>query len=266
MCLITFALQQHPDWPLIVLANRDEYYARATASAHFWQEQPQIFAGRDLQAGGTWLGINQQGQFAAVTNYRETLNPYTTAARSRGALSRDFLSGSASASEYLSQLAAQQQDYAGFNFICGNAQQLHYFSNRLASPQTLKPGIYGLSNGPLDSAWPKVISSKAALQQRLTSGAIDSAFDSASLIADMQDRHTAAQHLPNTGLSREREQLLSSRFIVSEDYGTRCTSVVLFHRSGAIKFVEQNYTADGHASHKVEQHISANAATNHAQA
>ncbi|WP_339670217.1 NRDE family protein [Dasania marina] len=252
MCLISFAIQQHADWPLILMANRDEYHQRPSAAAHFWQDQPQLFAGRDLQAGGTWLGISQQGQLAAVTNYRETAAQNAVPRYSRGALSSDFLSGPQSASDYLQQLATHAEDFAGFNFICGNPSQLYYFSNRQGTVRSLKPGIYGLSNGLLDSPWPKVDAAKDALQQRLNSGSINCA----GFIADMQNRQAASpQQLPHTGISSQREQLLSSCFIVSGDYGTRCSTAVLFHRSGRIFFMEQSYDAQGRAHYSVQQQL-----------
>ena len=239
MCLIVFALQQHPDYPLIVAANRDEYYQRPTAHAHYWADHPQIFAGRDLQAQGTWLGVNQQGHFAALTNIREGLVQQQYP-HSRGQLCRDYLSTGQTPPKK-PQLTA---NYAGFNLITGSSQGLHYYSNR-GQPQPLSPGIYGLSNGLLDSPWPKVELAKTALASLIAQPKLQ--VD--ELIALLQSRHQATdQQLPDTGVGLAWERLLSSQFIHSPDYGTRCTTALLFHRSGKIEFAEQNHNHQGLAT------------------
>lgn len=249
MCLIVFALHQHPDWPLIISANRDEFHPRPTAEAHFWDEQPAIFAGRDLEAGGTWLGINQSGNITALTNYRESTQK-APGNISRGKLCSDYLTGSQSAAAYLQSVKAQALQYAGFNLLCGNAQQLHYYSNRSSAAQQLSPGIYGLSNGLLNSPWPKVETSKAKLAKLIKQGDIKSEH----LIDCLQDRKTPPKHQqPNTGVSPTWEHLLSSPFIVSDNYGTRCTTAVMFHRSGSISFTEQSYNAQGERTQIIQQ-------------
>ena len=248
MCLIVFAFQQHPDYPLIVAANRDEYYQRPTATAHFWADQPQIFAGRDLEAKGTWLGVNRHGSFAALTNYREG-SSNTPMPSSRGQLCHDYLASHQLPNQSPKEL---QQHYAGFNLITGDIQQLRYLSNRNDQPQALKPGIYGLSNGLLNSAWPKVTQSKQALQQLLAMPSCE------NLIQLMQDRTPAPDNqLPKTGIDIQWERLLSSRFIQTEHYGTRCSTALLFSSNGKIEFVEQSYTSTGVVKGQVKQLIQA---------
>jgi uncharacterized protein with NRDE domain len=167
MCLILIAWQAHPDYPLVVAANRDEFFARPAAAAAFWPEAPQVLAGRDLEAGGSWLGISREQRFAALTNYREG-GRVATNARSRGALVADFLSGHASPSAYLAQVAARAVDYNGFNLFVADGQCLAYYANRGDSPpRFLSPGIYGLSNHLLDTPWPKLATAKASFAEAL---------------------------------------------------------------------------------------------------
>jgi uncharacterized protein with NRDE domain len=167
MCLILIAWQAHPDYPLVVAANRDEFFARPTAAAAFWPDAPQVLAGRDLEAGGTWLGVSRQRRFAALTNYREG-GRQRVDARSRGALVADFLTSRASPVAYLTQLETAAAEYNGFNLVVGDGESLAYYSNRGdGQPRWLKPGIYGLSNHLLDTPWPKLASAKAAFAAAL---------------------------------------------------------------------------------------------------
>ena len=165
MCLILVAWQAHPGYPLLVAANRDEFYARRTASADFWPESPQVLAGRDLEAGGTWLGITRQGRFAALTNYRDP-SSHKPQAPSRGKLVADFLRGKDSIDAYLDTLDAIA--YNGFNLLLGDGKQLIAFSNITMQRHELAPGVYGLSNALLDTPWPKVGAGKTALETALT--------------------------------------------------------------------------------------------------
>lgn len=265
MCLILLALRAHPDYPLIVAANRDEYFDRPTRAAGFWPEQPQLLAGRDLQAGGSWLGINRRGQFAAVTNVRNGHDTHLRP-RSRGELVTECLLSEAPLTPEapaLQQIAAHHQEYNGFNLLAGNPQCLVYASNRAqdlpAAPATFDPahasrelasGIYGLSNGGLDTPWPKVVSGKALLAdilQRDWQQLEARQQDLLALLAD--DTQAPAPQLPDTGVGPEREAILSSRFIACHsdpasplpDYGTRASTLVLFHRSGRIHFLEQSF-------------------------
>ncbi len=139
MCLILFAVEQHPDYPLVVIANRDEYYARPSRDAYWWDDAD-IYAGRDLEAGGTWLGVARRGRFAAVTNVREP-GSMTPGKRSRGELTRDYLAGHDSAEAYLGDLAARDQEYSGFNLLLGEPTALWFYSNREREAQRIDTGV-----------------------------------------------------------------------------------------------------------------------------
>ncbi len=240
MCLILFALQQHDDYPLVVIANRDEYYTRPTETAHWWQDTPGIFAGRDLEARGTWMGVNRNGRFAAVTNVREP-GKSEPARLSRGKLTRDFLASRGSAEIFIKSIESSAQDYAGFNLLVGDSSGLFFFSNRYAGIRRIPPGIYGVSNGLFDEAWPKLTSGKLALATTVKTG-----FDNDALMQILTD-HTIAEDeaLPGTGVPLDIERMLSSRFIRSDDYGTRACSIVKFNRRQQIEFVEHNYDHGG---------------------
>jgi uncharacterized protein with NRDE domain len=236
MCLILFALQQHADFPLIVIANRDEYYARPTRSAHWWEDSREVFAGRDLEAGGTWMGVNRNGRFAAVTNVREP-GISAPARLSRGKLTRDFLSDDETAEDFIEHIRPEANDYAGFNLIVGDSSNLFFYSNRQSEVIRISPGIHGVSNGRFNEDWPKLTSGKAALSAELEAGA-----DDLGLMQILTDNAIAAdEHLPETGVGLDFERMLSSRFIRSPSYGTRACSLVKFNRQQKISFVEQNY-------------------------
>jgi uncharacterized protein with NRDE domain len=247
MCLILFAYRQHADYPFIVIANRDEYYARPTRSAHWWDDAD-IFAGRDLEAGGTWLGVNRNGHFAAVTNVREP-GSMSPGKKSRGELTRSYLSANQPAEEYLHQLAAHDQDYAGFNLLLAERQEMWFYSNRYHALRRVEPGIYGISNGDFDEPWPKLSSGKIELAH-LLAGSINQA----RLMAILTDHETAQDHkLPATGVSLDIERLLSSRFIRSPGYGTRACSVVTIDADNRVGFSEQNYTDAEHSGDLVQE-------------
>ena len=244
MCLILFAYRRHPDYPLIVIANRDEYYARPSRDAHWWDDAD-VYGGRDLEAGGTWLGVNRRGHFAAVTNVREP-GAMSPGKRSRGDLTREFLAGNAEARDYLQQLAQRDQEYAGFNLLLGNAQQLWFYSNREQQVQRIDAGVYGVSNGVFDEPWPKLRTGRQEL-----SALLDGEVDHEQLMEILTDHRTAEDHeLPSTGVTLDIERLLSSRFIRSPDYGTRACSVVTMG-GGHIEFSEQNFIDAEHAGARV---------------
>ncbi len=261
MCLIVFAYQVHPDYPLVLVANRDEFYERPTAAAHYWPDHPDLFAGRDEEQGGSWLGINtaiaDNPRLAAVTNFREAFNEalfneavddfcsdnpdtYT----SRGELIRRYLANNDSAANYLQQLAGQHNHFQGFNLLLWDQQQLFYSSNRVAAGntiQTLQPGIYALSNGLLDAPWPKAQRAKQQLQ-----AALASAFGAEKLLEVLSSRDEAPdEQLPDTGVGMDIERMLSPCFIHTEGYGTRSTSVVLMHNDHTVEFLEQSWDAQG---------------------
>lgn len=235
MCVIFVAHRVHSKHPLIVLANRDEFYDRPTAAAARWVDHPKIFAGRDLVAGGTWLGVTDDGRFAAVTNYREPGAP--TGERSRGELVADFLISNLSSAEYLEQVSRHAGEYSGFNLIAGEAgRDLYYFSNRGQGIELLEPGIYGLSNHLLNTAWPKVASGTKRFIE-IVSKEVISKHDCFELLSD--ETMAAEDELPDTGVGVERERLLSPIFIRTPVYGTRSSTVVLFDNDGGFDLEEK---------------------------
>jgi uncharacterized protein with NRDE domain len=225
MCLIVFAWHVIPDMPLIAAGNRDEFYDRPAKPADWWEDYPQIYAGRDLQGGGTWIGVTREGRFAALTNIRAP-SEMRDDAPSRGALVTNFLAGTMSPDEYITELKTQQQEYNGFNLLIGDSKQLVWYSNRgdgdERNGKSLGPGIYGLSNSLLDCAWPKVVRTKAQFASLLCQGAPEDAY------FEMLTDTTCASdcRLPKTGVSIERERLLSAVCIESPDYGTRVSTLV----------------------------------------
>ena len=208
MCLILVAWRVRPDYPLVVAANRDEFHARPAAPAAFWEEQPSILAGRDLEARGTWMGISRGGKFAAVTNYRGGTEP--RAAESRGALVAAFLANRSSPAQYIAHVSSKATAYSGFNLIASDGAELWWMSNRDSEPRRLEPGIYGLGNLLLDS--PDVEPRKRRFEDALASGAaVEPLF---SVLAEAR--------------------------IVDPRYGTRC-STVFFGR----RYVERSFAPDG---------------------
>lgn len=240
MCLIALAHRLHPGFPLVVAANRDEFYARPTAAAAFWEDQPDILAGRDLECMGTWLGVTRGGRFAAVTNYRDPADA-RTGVESRGTLVSRFLGGSMSAGQFFSDVAAHGDAYRGFNLLASDGTDLYSYSNRAGAPRRLEPGIYGLSNHLLDTPWSKVRIARDRLRAALEPApALEPLF---SLLADTNT--SSDSELPQTGVGHERERLLSAARIVSESYGTRCSTVVLQVSDGRVQFAERTYGPEG---------------------
>ncbi|HEX4299289.1 MAG TPA: NRDE family protein [Gammaproteobacteria bacterium] len=242
MCLLAFAWKTHPDFPLIVAGNRDERHARASAAAGFWSDAPQLLAGRDLEAGGTWLGITFGGRIAVVTNYREGLNP-AKAPQSRGALTADFLRGTASPRDHVTRVQRHAGEYGAFSLICGDGDSLWYFSNRGGAPAPIAPGIHALSNHLLDTPWPKVQTAKGRLKLILDSGVLttDALF---RLLADRTPAPLDAA-LPDTGIGGELERRVSAAFVQDPVYGTRCSTLVLRDTRGGTCFTERRFDAAG---------------------
>lgn len=239
MCLILVAHQRHPRYPLIVLANRDEYYARPTAACGPWPACPELFAGRDLAAGGTWFGVRRDGRWAAVTNVREP-GRQASSRFSRGWLVRDFLLGTLPAEDYLQTLPAAV-DCPGFNLLLGDGlSQLWYAGNRPPQQVQLAPGVYGLSNDRLDTPWPKVVKGKAALAELLRQDEFNmaKAFD---VLADTQV--AADDDLPQTGVSLEWERALSAVHIETPTYGTRSATLFVVTAEGRACLVERRFVA-----------------------
>jgi len=245
MCLAVLALHTLPGIPVLIAANRDEFHARATLPAAQWSDAPAIYAGRDGQAGGTWMGATVQGRYALVTNFREP-GRHLDNAPSRGALVEDFLRGEMTPQAYLETVHAMDQAYNGFNLIVGDTRQAWYLSNRDGGPRALDPGIYALSNHLLDTPWPKLARTKAAFSAVLEH---PSQPDLPALFTALGDRSPADDaDLPATGLPLARERLLSSPFIVSPEYGTRSSSVMALHGDGAGELEERRFAPDGSVS------------------
>ncbi len=234
MCLIAFAWQAHADYPLVVVANRDEFYNRPTQSAHFWDDQPQIFGGRDSSAGGSWMAIARNGRFAALTNYRDPQNQNANAP-SRGSLVSDFLISDLTAPDYASSIRHQATAYNGFNLILCDGDKMVYSSNQIDDINILEPGIYALSNALLDTPWPKTRSARAKLSNWLEQpGEID------SLVQLLNDPQTFDDELlPNSGIPYAMEKALSAQFIKLDHYGTRCTTAFIVEQCGNAEFIEQ---------------------------
>jgi uncharacterized protein with NRDE domain len=250
MCFIVFAYQVHPSYRLIAAANRDEYYQRPSAPVAFWEDAPQVLAGRDLKEGGTWMGINRGGKVAAITNFRDP-GSVKTGAPTRGRLVSNFLTGFESAASYMNKISRSAQKYNGFNLICGDPQDLIVYSNR-GEIIKLEPGIFGLSNHLLDSPWPKVIKGKKALSEAMNEKGFDL---EEALFKILSDRKMAPKNkLPHTGVELEWERRLSSIFIDSPGYGTRSSSVLLMGKNKWVKFVEKVF--DGKPKPWVESRFS----------
>jgi len=240
MCLILLAWRAHPEFPLVVAANRDEFFSRRTAPAAFWDEAPQVLAGRDLERGGSWLGITREGRFAALTNFREPSQALAHAP-SRGELVLRFLAGAQTPADYLEELRDAGGRYTGFNLIFGDAGDLWYFSNRDQGARRLAAGVYGLSNHLLDTPWPKVERGKSAIAR-----ALHALPDEGLLFSLLRDDRVAPDDaLPRTGVSIEWERLLSAAFICTPGYGTRSATVLLVDRAGRTAFHEQEFASDG---------------------
>lgn len=238
MCLITLAWRPGHAQPLVVAANRDEFYARPSAALAEWQDAPGLIAGRDLEAGGTWLGITRSGRFAALTNIRDPRA--ATGLRSRGVLPVNFLRGQSSAHDYVQGLKANAQDYSRFNLLVCDGQQLCYFDSQSGASEILSAGVYGLSNAGLDTPWPKVEYAKQALTQCLESPQTRALLE---LLSDSQVPLDSA--LPETGVGIAAERLLGSAFIASQTYGTRASTALIFEADGHWQLLERSFGPNG---------------------
>lgn len=245
MCLIVFAWQVIPDVPLVLAGNRDEFFKRPTTPAAWWEDHPHVYAGRDLEGGGTWLGVTREGRFAALTNIRAPGERMSTA-RSRGMLVADYLTNTLSPEDYIAEIStdAESDQYNGFNLIVGTQEKLIWYNNRDKEDQrngkVLTPGIYGLSNASLDSPWPKVVRTKAQFASLLCQGAPRDAY-----FEMLTDTTRASDcRLPKTGVDIELERLLSSVYINSPTYGTRSSSVVQVFKNREPVLLEHQMHAD----------------------
>jgi uncharacterized protein with NRDE domain len=240
MCLCLFAIDQHDEFPFILLANRDEFRKRPSEKAGFWKDHPQILAGRDLQQMGTWLGVNKSGKIAFLTNYRDP-KYFNRLGPSRGALVAEFLKEEHESRSYLESIE-NVDDYNGFNLVTGTVNDLHYFSNVENEIKPIEAGIHGLSNAFLNTSWPKVDEGKAQLLAALKSNNLENR----ELFSILRDDHIAdSNQLPNTGVGEELEKMLSPRFINSVEYGTVCSTVIKVNRRGVIHFEERSFDTAG---------------------
>jgi len=248
MCLAIIAYQALKDWPLIIVANRDEYHARPTLAAQPWSTNPNILAGKDLVAGGSWFGVTQLGQFSLLTNYREPLVAQQTAT-SRGKLVSNFLMEPQKPLHYLQALADQAHLYSGFNLLVGDQSGLYVASNRqviLNQAEFIRPiaaGVWGLSNAFFNTPWPKLTLSREAVENYLLQCQKQNSEPCLQTLTQIMHNTTPVpdDELPRTGLSLERERQLATPFIVGQDYGTRCTTALMQHIDGRILFNEQSY-------------------------
>ncbi len=237
MCLILFAYDCHPSYRLILAANRDEFYRRPALPVAYWQDYPEILAGRDLEAGGTWMGITMQGKWSALTNYRDPFAEQREA-KSRGHLVSNYLIGKHSPEDYLHQVQEEHNLYKPFNILAGDCSNLYYYSARKNRIEEIVPGIHGLSNSFLDTPWPKVTKGKRLLAEIVSR----EKFQLQELLEILADQEVFEDHhLPDTGVGIEWERLLSPIFIESPEYGTRSSSVLLIDRRNQVTFVERSF-------------------------
>jgi uncharacterized protein with NRDE domain len=240
MCLILVAWRVDPRFPCVVAANRDEYHGRPTAEADWWPGG-RILAGRDLQAGGTWLGVTRTGRFAALTNFRDPAAAAAPEAPSRGTLVSDFLSADWPVSEGLAEMARRGARCRAFNLLLSDGRELGVYESTTGQARILEPGVYALSNHLLDTPWPKVRQAKSRLAEALA--ALPSAAAMLDLLRDTEP--APDDQLPRTGVSLEMERMLSSAFIVGESYGTRCSTVLTFGHDAAAVFGEWTWDPTG---------------------
>lgn len=242
MCLIALAWQAHPDFPLVVVANRDEFFDRPTEPAHWWSDPPHLLAGRDQNAGGTWLGLTRDGHFAALTNYRDP-GKVRNGAQSRGALVVDALAWR-NAGRAAEDAHARSDVYNPFNLLVADRSSLYVVESEAGRPRELEPGVHALSNHLLNTPWPKVEQARNRLTRSLTDTLDMDAL--AGILRD--DRPAPDAALPRTGVSLAWERLLSSSFIRAPGYGTRSTTTIAIHRDGRCRFMEQTWDTAGQES------------------
>jgi uncharacterized protein with NRDE domain len=240
MCLILIAWQGHAKHRCVIAANRDELHSRPAESAHWWPSQPPILAGRDLSAGGTWLGITRGGRFAALTNYRGT-EQRRVDTPSRGTLVTSILMSADNTSQTLDCLHRVSTEYNGFNVLFSDGERLAVYESMRGAGRELGPGIYGLSNDLLDTPWPKVRTAKSRLSQALLN--MENTDAVLALLRD--DQAAPDDQLPRTGVSLQWERLLSSAFVRAPDYGTRCSTVVRIDEKRRACFDEWTWDAAG---------------------
>ncbi len=241
MCLIGIAYRAHAKHDLVLAANRDEFHDRPSAAAATWADHPTIFGGRDLRQKGSWLAVSTAGRLAAVTNVRRMVPP-DPSAPSRGRLVADFLQADADAKAYADALSEQAENFSGFNLVLYDGATLLFVTNAPAfRVEAIEPGIHAVSNASLDTPWPK----SRRLQDALRAWTADNWETFTPLFKALADRAPAPEaELPNTGVGKSLEKMLSPPFIVSPNYGTRCSTVVTLG-GGRIDFAEKRFEASG---------------------
>jgi uncharacterized protein with NRDE domain len=251
MCLILFGVNVSKSFPIILAANRDEFYERPTTAMDFWPENPAILAGKDLKGGGTWFGINAKGRFAALTNYRD-LSLVKQGAPTRGNIIVEFLEFTGSIPDFLETLKPKSSCYNGFNLLVGDCRTLYCFSNQNQKITPVSPGIHGLSNHLMDTPWPKVTTGKKALAKAIDADNLNTE----TLFELLSDSSIPADTLlPDTGVGLEWEKRLSPLFIKSPSYGTRSSIVMGITPKGQIKVTERTYFQEKIPPHK-DRHFS----------
>lgn len=253
MCLLIISWQEFPTSPLIFASNRDEFHQRKTLPLHYWHDASDILAGRDMKAFGTWAGVSRTGRFAALTNIRHP-QASRIGTQSRGQLVSEFLDSTVAPETYIKHLQNKAESFGGFNLLVGDKTQLGYVNNLSKECRLLQPGRYGLSNAILDTPWPKLESAKEYLEQWLTQSADKKTIETLAGILNNRMKAPDAQ-LPDTGVSAEWEKLLSSQFIVSEQYGTRASTGWLVDQHGRLTVKELSFDAKGTQIGSVEQQI-----------
>lgn len=237
MCLIVFSYQQYEDYPFVLAANRDESYDRPTEKAHVWQTSPKILAGKDKKAGGTWLGISENGRFAALTNHRQ-MDDIREDTISRGTIVKDFLLSDGEPRAYLAELQRNGHKFNGFNLIAGTFDNLFYMSNKKEGIFKIQSGNHALSNAFLNTTWPKTEDSAQSFKKILRDGKPG---EEQLFNLLLKDQTYPVEKLPYTGLPKDVEKAVSSIFIETDDYGTRSSSLVLVDRNMKVHFAERTY-------------------------
>jgi len=238
MCIAWIAYHSHPEYPILLAANRDEFFSRPTAAASYWTDQNSIAGGRDLKDQGTWFASDQDGRFGLLTNHRD-FSLHKAALESRGVLIPCYLSRPDNAPQFLDKILTDASDFNPFNLILFDGNSLYHFDNIHKQITELPPGVYGLSNAFLDTPWPKVVRGKAIFSDILNSS--HGQLEPEMFLPLLKDSQTAPEeNLPSTGLEPELERKLSSIFIDAGTYGTRAHTIFMIDRDGDVTLYEQS--------------------------
>ena len=237
MCLIAFAYKKHPNFPLIIIANRDEFYERPTKAVHFWDDAPHILAGKDLRMNGSWLGVSKSRRFAAITNYRDPSRP-ETGLLSRGAIVKSFLNTEKTSVDFVKELRGNKDLYGGFNVLLYDGEQMRHYNNVFDEHTVVVPGVHSVSNATLNSPWPKATFAAKVLQQAIDKETIETN----QLISLLENDVIASEDiLPDTGVGIYLERALSAAFVKLPNYGTRCSTAITINKKGHIQLQERTY-------------------------